>query len=122
MRPQVEPGDILLLDTGAAGRVGTPDFHRHASLSTGAAEWLVEREVKLVGVDASSPELPIALRPAGFDFPVHNTLLRDGVLIAEQVANLRSLAGHRVELVFLPLNIVGSDGAPARVLGRRSAA
>jgi kynurenine formamidase len=45
-------------------------------------------------------------------------LLRDGVLIAEQVTNGRSLVGVRAEFLFLPLNIVGGDGAPARVLGR----
>ena len=118
MRPVLEPGDILLLDTGAADHVGTCDYHRHPSLSTAAAQWLVEKQVKLLGVDASTPELPIPLRPPDFDFPVHRTLLRDGVLIAEQVANLRALAGRRVELLFGPLNIVGGDGAPARVLGR----
>lgn len=118
MRPALEPGDILLLDTGAASHVGTADYHRHASLSARSAEWLVEQQVKLLGVDASTPELPIPLRPPEFEFPVHHTLLRDGVLIAEQVANLGPLAGQRVELVFCPLNIVGSDGAPARVLGR----
>lgn len=46
------------------------------------------------------------------------TLLRDGVLISEQVANARSLVGRRAEFLSLPLNIVGGDGAPARVLGR----
>jgi len=40
------------------------------------------------------------------------------VLIAEQVTNAGSLAGRRAEFLFLPINIVGSDGAPARVLGR----
>jgi len=120
LRPTLEPGDILLLETGAARHVGTADYHRHPFLSTRAAEWLVEKQIKLLGVDASTPELPIPLRPPGFDFPVHRTLLRDGVLIAEQVANLGALAGQRVELMLLPLNIVGSDGAPARVLGRRS--
>jgi kynurenine formamidase len=88
--------------------------------SNRSAQWLVDRQVKLLGVDASTPELPIPLRSPEFDFPVHHTLLRDGVLIAEQVANLRAFAGHRVEVVFLPLNIVGGGGSPARVLGRRN--
>ena len=83
-----------------------------------AAEWLVDRKIKLLAVDTPTPDIPIHKRPQGFDWPVHHTLLRDGVLISEQVANARSLAGRRAELLFLPLNIVGGDGAPARVLGR----
>jgi arylformamidase len=118
MSPEIEPGDILVLDTGLARHVGTPDYDRHAALSTAAASWLVERQVKLVAVDMPTPELPLHVRPPGFDWPVHHTLLRDGVLIAEQVTNTRSLAGRRAEFLFLPLNVVGSDGAPARVLGR----
>jgi arylformamidase len=118
MRPHVEPGEIVVLDTGLARHVGTPDYDRHAALSTAAAEWLVDRQVKLVAVDMPTPELPLHMRPPGFDWPVHHTLLRDGVLIAEQVTNAGSLAGRRAEYLFLPINIVGSDGAPARVLGR----
>jgi kynurenine formamidase len=118
MSPQIEPGEILVLETGLAHYVGTPDYDRHAALSVAAAEWLVDRQVKLVAVDMPTPELPLHVRPPGFDWPVHRTLLRDGVLIAEQVANTRSLLGQRAEFLFLPLNIVASDGAPARVLGR----
>jgi arylformamidase len=116
MSPQVEPGEILVLDTGLARYVGTPDYERHAALSVEAADWLVDRQVKLVAVDMPTPELPLHLRRSGFDWPVHHTLLCDGVLIAEQVTNTRSLAGQRAQFLFLPLNIVGSDGAPARVL------
>ncbi len=49
MRPELEPGDILVLDTGVAAFVGTPDYERHASLSVAAARWLVERKIKLLG-------------------------------------------------------------------------
>ena len=118
MRPRLEPGDILLLDTGVAEYVGTPDYDRHATLSVAAAQWLVGKKIKLLAVDTPTPDIPIHRRPRGFDWPVHHALLRDGVLISEQVANARSLAGRRAEFLFLPLNIVGGDGAPARVLCR----
>lgn len=118
MRPRLEPGDILAIDTGAAARVGTPDYDRHASLSVAAAEWLVQQKVKLVAVDMPTPDVAIDRRPAGFIWPVHRALLRDGVLIAEQVTNLGSLAGGRAEFMFCPLNIADCDGAPARVLAR----
>jgi kynurenine formamidase len=122
MSPEIEPGEILALDTGLARYVGTSDYDRHAALSVAAAEWLVDREVKLVAVDMPTPELPLHLRPPGFDWPVHRTLLREGVLIAEQVTNARSLVGQRAEFLLLPLNVVESDGAPPRVLGRPAAA
>ena len=118
MRPQVEPGDIVVLDTGMARHVGTPDYERHPALSVAAAGWLLQQEIKLLGMDMPTPDIPLHARGHGFDWPVHHTLLRDGVLIAEQVTNARSLAGRRAEFLFLPLNIVGGDGAPARVLGR----
>jgi kynurenine formamidase len=69
-------------------------------------------------MDTATPDIPTHNRPEGFDWPVHHTLLQDGVLIAEQVANARTLAGNRAEFLFLPLNIVGGDGAPARVIAR----
>ena len=118
MEPRVRPGDIVVLDTGLARHAGTSDYDRHAAVSVAAAEWLVAHDVKLLAVDAPTPELPLTARPEAFDWPVHHTLLRDGVLIAEQVTNTGPLTGRRVELLFLPLNIVGGDGAPARVLGR----
>jgi kynurenine formamidase len=118
MRPALEPGDMLAIDTGAAERVGTPDYDRHASLSVAAAEWLVKRKVKLVAVDMPTPDIAIDKRPEGFIWPVHRVLLADGVLIAEQVTNLGSLAGRRAEFMFCPLNIADCDGAPARVLAR----
>jgi len=118
MRPALLPGDILVLDTGAARYVGTPDYDRHAALSPAAARWLVDRNVKLLAVDTPTPEIAIDRRPPEFDWPVHHTLLRDGVLISEQVTNIRPLAGRRAEFLFLPINVVGGDGAPARVLAR----
>jgi len=118
MRPRLAPGDILAIDTGAAARAGTPDYDRHASLSVAAAEWLVRQQVKLVAVDMPTPDVALDRRPAGFIWPVHRALLRFGVLIAEQVTNLGSLAGGRAEFMFCPLNIVDCDGAPARVLAR----
>jgi kynurenine formamidase len=118
MRPEVEPGDILVLDTGVARHVGTPDYDRHPALSVAAAEWIVKKGIKLLGMDMPTPDIPLHRREPGFDWPVHHTLLRDGVLISEQVTNARSLAGRRAEFLFLPLNIVGGDGAPARVVGR----
>jgi len=45
-------------------------------------------------------------------------LLSQGVLIAEHVTGLAPLSGRCTEIMFLGLNIAGSDGAPARATAR----
>ncbi len=116
--PAMRPGDIVLLDAGWADRFGTPAYDDNPALGVDAAEWLVARRAKLVGVDFATPDLAVPRRPSGFDWPVHHVLLGHGVLIAEHLRNLRPLAGRRIEAMFLALAIEGSDGAPARVLAR----
>jgi kynurenine formamidase len=116
--PRFQRGDIVLIDTGWARQVNTESYEEHPSLSPEAALWLIEHEAKMVGIDASSPEMASHYRPADYAFPVHRTLLSSGVLIAEHMTNLTPLAGRRVEVMFLALNIAGSDGAPARVVAR----
>jgi len=119
--PGIEPGDIVAIDTGWSETWRTPAWGQHPYLSVEAAQWLVNKRVKLVALDTQTPDLPLERRPKDFTWPVHRALLRDGVLIAEQLANLRSLAGQCVEFMFGALNIVDSDGAPARVVARKIA-
>ncbi len=116
--PRVNPGDMVLLDTGWARHVNTETYEEHAALSPEAAEWLVGHGAKLVGIDASTPDLTSQRRPEDFDWPVHQILLSQGTLIAEHVTNLEALRGQRVEVMFPAINIAGSDGAPARVMAR----
>ena len=116
--PAVQRGDIVLIDTGWWERVNTDSYEDHPVLTKEAALWFIDRGVKLVGVDSSSTDEASHYRAPTFDYPVHRTLLSHGVLIAEHMTNLTVLAGKRVEIMFLGINIVGSDGAPARVVAR----
>jgi kynurenine formamidase len=116
--PAIEAGDIVAIHTGWSERWGTPDWDRQPCLSVEAARWLLERRVKLVAVDTPTPDIPLDRRPPDFNWPVHRTLLARGILIAEQLAHLQVLAGRRVEFMFGPLPIHGSDGSPARVIAR----
>jgi len=117
-RPALERGDMLLLDTGWAQHINTPVYEDHPSLSPAAAQWIVDQGVKLFGVDFSTPDLTSHKRPPDFDFPVHHILLSNGVLIAEHLTNLASLANQRAEIMFPAINLKGSDGAPARAMAR----
>jgi len=96
-------------------KFSTPEYHTHPYLSLEAARWLLDRRVKMVGVDFFSADLPVLRRPKGFDWPVHHLLLGNGVLIAENLANLTALQGRRLTIGAFLLKIKGGDGAPARI-------
>lgn len=116
--PAIEAGDIVAIDTGWGRRWGAREWDQQPCLSVEAARWLLDQRVKMVAVDTPTPDLPLDRRPPDFSWPVHRTLLARGILIAEQLAHLERLSGQRVEFMFGPLPITGSDGSPARVLAR----
>ncbi len=112
----VDPGDVLMLHTGWDAKFESDEYNMHPYLSVDAAEWIVERGVKLFGIDCITVDLPTPLRPKGFDFPVHRTLLGNDVLIAENVTNLGAIAGRKNRIMALPLKVQGSDAAHARIV------
>lgn len=114
----IRSGDIVALHTGWSDYASSHSYHDHPYLSPAAAQWLVERGIKLLACDLPTPDLPTGRRPPGYDWPAHHILLSRGILISENVTGLAHLANQRVEFVFLALNIEDSDGAPARVLAR----
>jgi arylformamidase len=117
--PEIREGDIVFLSLGFAQAFNTSEYHDHPYLSEDAATFLVERGVRIVGMDVLTPDMPVGRRPADFGFPVHSILLSNDVLIIENAGGaLRQLEGRRVEFVMAPLPIVGADGAPIVPLAR----
>lgn len=114
----LQPGDILVLNTGSHRAAGSAAYDEHPSLTLSAAQWIVDHELKLLAVDTPTPDTAVNRRTKDFNYPVHRLLLAHGVLIAEHLTNLDSLSGRRVEVICNALNITGSDGAPARILAR----
>jgi arylformamidase len=87
-----------------------PEFWEDfVAISDDGARWLVERGVRLVGVDY------LSVGPFHETVPTHLTLLRAGVIPVEGL-NLSGVAPGTYELVCLPLRIAGIDGAPARAI------
>jgi arylformamidase len=76
-----------------------------ARLDGEGARLLLERGVKLVGVDYLSVG----------DEEAHHALLGAGVVPVEGL-DLRAVEPGPYELVCLPLRVVGADGAPARAI------
>lgn len=116
----VRENDIVLLYTGWCHKYGDADYDPHPWLTADLAEWFVERGVKLVGVDTITPDIPSPHRPEGWmEYPVHRTLLENGVLIAEHLGNLDSVADERLDIYGFPIKFRDGDGAQARFVGRR---
>jgi arylformamidase len=84
-------------------------FEDYVALQPDAAEWLVERGIQLVGIDY------LSIAPFHDGVPTHRILLKAGIVILEGL-NLWSIPSGRYTLYCLPLNLKGSDGAPARVI------
>ena len=79
------------------------------ALALDAAQWVIEHGAQLVGVDYLSVE------PFEGDGAVHRALLGAGVVVVEGL-DLRAVPPGDYTLTCLPLKLVGSDGAPARVV------
>ncbi len=79
------------------------------AISPDGAEYLVDRNVKLVGIDY----LSVAPYKAGA--PTHRIFLGAGVVLVEGL-DLSKVSQGRYTLHCLPLKLAGSDGAPARVI------
>lgn len=106
----------MILSAGWADKYGTNEYEPWPWLSEAAAEWLVERDVTMVCVDNTSPDMPRIGRPDDWWFSVHRTLLENDVLIAEHLTNVADLIGKRVDVIGLPIAIEAGDAAPARLL------
>lgn len=90
---------------------GDTTFHPdYVGLAEDAARWVVDRGIRLVGIDYLSVE-PYRLP----GHPVHRILLGAGVICLETI-NLSAVASGRYQLLCLPLLIAGGDGAPARAV------
>lgn len=114
----IAQGDIVLVRTSWSRHYGDPEYDRAPYLASDVAALLVERRIKALGIDTISPdEGPHPARPADPPYPIHNTLLRAGIVIIENLDLLRLPAG-RCEVMALPIRVTGGDGAPARVVGR----
>ena len=94
----------------ARGLILSPDFHTDfAAISADGAQWLVDRGVKLVGMDYYS------VAPYDDLARTHQILLQAGVVIVEGL-NLTDVAPGGYQFVCLPLKLKDADGAPARAI------
>jgi arylformamidase len=105
----------VLIKTHNSRLWGSPQFHTdYVGVTDSGAKHLVEHGIKVVGVDYLSVE---TFHTPGA--PAHHVLLGAGTIVIEGL-NLHGVDPGVYEMFCLPLRVVGSDGAPARVVLRRS--
>jgi Predicted metal-dependent hydrolase len=110
-RLPIPPGGVerLLLRTGRSIAAGTfPDSW--PALSVAAVRVLLERGLRLLGVDAPSVDLR-----ASTELEVHHALFQGGAYNLENL-DLREVGDGEYDLLALPLKIVDADAAPTRAL------
>ncbi len=105
-------GDAVFIYTGWEHVYGKPEYiTRCPGLTREAALLLVERKAKIVGMDSPS------IDPAeSTTFDAHHVLLGSGVLVIENLCNLKDITGRRLRFYAFPLKIKGATASPARVV------
>ena len=107
----LKKGDIAFFNLGYSDLYGTDDYNNSPHFSNEAICWIVEKGIKIMGVDASGVEIP-----SSEDHVNHIALLGKNVLLIENLANLDSLPVNRFTVYAFPLCIKGMDSFPLRVI------
>lgn len=108
---KIENGSRILFKTGNFKFLHGNTFpDTYISLSVEGAKYLVEKGVVLVGTDFLGIE-----KRGNPDHPVHKTLLGAEIVNVEGL-DLEKVSAGEYELICLPINVAGVDGAPARAV------
>ncbi len=116
---EIKKGERILLKTrNSTDEILYKDtFTEHfVYMETDAAEFLVSRGIKTLGVDYLSVG---GYKKNGPD--VHRMLLGAGIVIIEGL-DLTKIRPGLYDMICLPIKIVDSDGAPARTIVKRAKA
>jgi kynurenine formamidase len=144
--PKIRKNDIVMINTGSHRKYGdNPDYYAYSpGLYKEAAEWLVERQVKLVGVDVQALDHPLGtfLGPHGpgpaqphlndeykaetgrdiiEDFPywepAHKIMMTNGIPGIENIGGeLDQITGQRCTFFAFPWRWPEGEGCALRVV------
>jgi arylformamidase len=117
-RQPIQPGilkgiDIrnkaVLMNTGWSQYWGTAKYSEHPFVTQGTADALVDGGARLVGVD-----FLVIDDTRNKKRPVHVTLLKNEVLIVENLTNLQKVEGKNFTFHAVPAKISGAASFPVR--------
>lgn len=112
---KLEKKHAVIIHTGWCKRWYNPEKyhnnHQFPSISKEAAEYLLEKEVKAVGIDTLSPDRPDS------DYITHKLLLGNGKYLIENINDADKLPVKGALLVVAPLKIKDATESPIRLIG-----
>jgi kynurenine formamidase len=112
---RIVPGSRVIYRTDWTDRFGQPGYREGFPCpSVACAEWLAGRGIVLLGMD--TPSVGPVYRTPRDVIDVHIPLLRAGVVIVEEMTNLRAIEVDRFQFVAMPLRLTGGDGSPTRAI------
>jgi arylformamidase len=115
-RGRLQAGARVLVKTGWDRHFNTPSFYKDfPCLTPDAAEYLVSRKIRLLGMDMPSPS-----PTDDHDQVIHKAFLGAGIILLEALRNLTLLGGDECELIALPPLFSRLSGAPCRVVAVES--
>ena len=110
----VQKDEWVLFNTGWSSHWSSKDYYNQSpTIDEKTAELLANKKIKGVGVDAFSVD-----RMDAHDAKIHKILLKEGVMIVENLTNLDKLEGKHFDFIGMPLKIKDCDGSPIRAVAR----
>ena len=111
-RHLIQRSDFVLIHTGWSRHWRLAAYYTgYPVLSLDASDWICEFGLKGLGIDAISVDSPQA--PG---FPVHHRLLKQQMILVENLNRLQDLPQSGFTFIALPLRIQDGDGSPVRAV------
>lgn len=124
--PEIQEGDIVLINTGWHKNFCGPATNwdkavyysrKNPGLLIGAAEWLIRKNVKVLGVDHLGVDHPKYWETGDGTWRVHRSLLSSNIPMLQPLGGeIDKVTGQRCTIVCAPVKFVGGDAFPVRVL------
>lgn len=122
----LQNGTIALIYTGMDRFQGTREYWRRGTGMSGpATEWLIDRGVKVMGIDQWGWDTPFHSEIAKSRASKNGSQFWQGHLVGrrkpywqmEQLRGLDQLPSHGFDVAVFPLRLKNASAAPARVVG-----
>ncbi|MFZ6664010.1 cyclase family protein [Peijinzhouia sedimentorum] len=104
---EVREGDFVFFHTDHIKNISGDYFVGNPVISPATAQLLVDKKVRIVGLDSFTPD--------GAPYNEHKLFFRNDILIVENLVGLETLPTQRFSVIIAPLKIDQADGAPCRV-------